>query len=86
MIEIVKHFAAKYKVNEDDLRSALSKVRNKEVILFAMSGKMGAGKDTIAALIADKLNSYNVVTLSYGSPIRKEMDEIKIRGNESTFN
>lgn len=72
----VKQLAQKYKVDTGALKSAIDKIKNDEVILYAMSGKMGAGKDTIAALIADKLNNYNVVTLSYGSPIRKEMDEI----------
>lgn len=78
MIEIVKHFAAKYKVNEDDLRSALSKVRNKEVILYAMSGKMGAGKDTIGDKICSALQEqgYKVVSMSYSTPMRKEMSEI----------
>ena len=79
MIEIVKHFATKYKVNEDDLRSALSKVRNKEVILYAMSGKMGAGKDTIGDKIFDTLKQKGftkIEKVSYSTPMRKEMQGI----------
>lgn len=72
----VAQLSQKYKVDPGALKSAIDKIKNGEVILYAMSGKMGAGKDTIGAHIAFRLNKYNIVPLSYGSPIRKEMDEI----------
>lgn len=53
-------------------------IENEEVILYAMSGKMGAGKDTIGDGIKERLKSYghNVVSMSYALPIRKEMEEV----------
>lgn len=72
----VAQLSQKYKVDPGALKSAIDKIKDGEVILYAMSGKMGAGKDTIGAHIAFRLNKYNIVPLSYGSPIRKEMDEI----------
>ena len=71
--------AKKYEVNQDVLELALQRVKNKEVILYAMSGKMGAGKDTIGDKIFDTLKQkgFNKIEkVSYSTPMRKEMQGI----------
>lgn len=78
MKEIVKRLAGKYKVNQNDLELALCKLHEKKVILFAMSGKMGAGKDTIGDKICVSLQEkgHKIISMSYSTPIKKEMSEI----------
>lgn len=68
----------KYKVDSSSLKTAMDLIENEEVILYAMSGKMGAGKDTIGDEIKERLKSYghNVVSMSYALPIKKEMEEV----------
>lgn len=72
--------AEKYEVEKEDVFKAFNKLDNKESILFAMSGKMGAGKDTIgdeiAKFVEDK--DFEVSKTSYAEPLRKEISEITI--------
>lgn len=57
-------------------RDVLERIKNKEVVLFAMSGKMASGKDTVGSLISEKLmeEGFWVVETSFGKLIRDEID------------
>lgn len=75
---IAENIARKYGLNKKDVESALVKINSKQVFLYAMSGKMGAGKDTIGNMISNELKKkkYDVVNMSYSTPIKKEMSEL----------
>lgn len=64
----------KYKIDEDNRLKVLEKLENKEVYLFAMSGKMGSGKDTIGELVSKGLNA-EIVNTSFGFLIRDEIEK-----------
>lgn len=73
-----KLVSEKYNVDYKSTLKALNKIKNKEVLIFAMSGKMGSGKDTIGNEItkADCVKDYTLINMSYASPVRTEMVEI----------
>lgn len=68
----------KYEVDEVNLSKALNRIKNKKSLLFTMSGKMGAGKDTVGDLISKELISkgYRLINTSFGYLIRKEITDI----------
>lgn len=74
----MKFLADKYSLNENDLIAALDNLNKGDVYFYAMSGKMGAGKDTIGDLIFDKLKSEGkeIISVSYSTPIKQEIQEI----------
>lgn len=78
MVYLIKKLVEKYNLEESKIERALSKIENGESIFYAMSGKMGAGKDTVGDLISEKLTDegYDVVCMSYSTPMRKEISEI----------
>ena len=68
-------------IDEKQLRLtlAMDKIKDGSAILYAMSGKMGAGKDTIGDKIFDTLKQkgFNKIEkVSYSTPMRKEMQDI----------
>lgn len=66
-------------IDEKQLKLAMDKIKDGSVILYAMSGKMGAGKDTIGDKIFDTLKQkgFNKIEkVSYSTPMRKEMQGI----------
>lgn len=75
MKEQARVISEKYCVNEDEAFSALNKIKNKESILFAMSGKMGSGKDTIGDKISNHIDykDYVLISTSYATPLREEI-------------
>lgn len=68
----------KYEVDEVNLSEALNRLKNKKSLLFTMSGKMGAGKDTVGNLISKELISkgYRLINTSFGYLIRSEITNI----------
>lgn len=74
----VKELSKNYNLNQAELEYALEKIKNGKVILYAMSGKMGAGKDTLGDLICEDLENkgYDVMFASYSTPMKKEITEI----------
>lgn len=68
----------KYEVDEVNLSKALNRIKNKKSLLFTMSGKMGAGKDTVGNLISKELISkgYRLINTSFGYLIRNEITDI----------
>lgn len=77
--------ATKYEVDEVELNKALNRIENKDSLLFTMSGKMGAGKDTVGDLISNKLDSegYKLINTSFGYLIREEITKIVNDYNDS---
>ena len=67
-----------YSVDIKDVSMALDKLDSKQCVLFAMSGKMGSGKDTIGDLISKRkeLEKYDITQTSYAAPLRREITEI----------
>lgn len=66
-------------IDEKQLKLAMNKIKDGSAILYAMSGKMGAGKDTIGDKIFDTLKQkgFNKIEkVSYSTPMRKEMQGI----------
>lgn len=70
-----------YEVNEDIIFAAHENLKKGKVILFAISGKMGSGKDTIGDLAIEKLSEKypSFIDLSFGKLIRDEVNHIQSR-------
>lgn len=68
----------KYEVDSGKLENAMRLISEGKVVLYAMSGKMGAGKDTIGDEIKGFLerHGYKIVSMSYALPMRKEMQDV----------
>lgn len=81
----VKLLSRKYKLDEKELNRAIVKLNNKDVLLFTMSGKMGAGKDTVGDIISEGLTSkgYFIKSVSFGYLIRAEVDNVVREYNKS---
>lgn len=76
-MELIK-IAKKYDVDVSKLKSSINKLKNEGILLYAMSGKMGAGKDTIGDLIKEDLENsgHKVSTFSYSTPMKQEITDI----------
>lgn len=72
------NLSKKYDVKDKSkLENTLNKIKNKECYLFAMSGKMASGKDTIGDLLSKKIGESMIVkNVSFGYLIKKEIDDI----------
>lgn len=74
-----KELLKKYNfINEEKLKSVMLQIKNKEQFLFAMSGKMAAGKDTIGDALSELLTkeySKTIQNVSFGGLIRQEIDD-----------
>lgn len=66
----------KYNLERDPAIRALSKLKEGSAILFAMSGKMGSGKDTIGDGISESFDEVKFKKLSYSEPIRNEINDL----------
>lgn len=75
-----KTYAIKYGVSEDAVRTTMRRIETGENRLLVMSGKLGAGKDTIAPILMDKLEPLgfegNRVHESFATALKTEIDEI----------
>lgn len=71
----------KYNLKRDPAIRALRRLKEGSAILFAMSGKMGSGKDTIGDDISDSFDEVVFKKLSYSNPIRSEIDDIVVDYN-----
>lgn len=71
----------KYNVDRVKVSKAFARLDQGRAILYAMSGKMGAGKDTIGDKIGEtkEFDKYEVIKTSYASPVRKEISDIANR-------
>ena len=76
MIKI--YIADVYEIDSDKFETAMSLIKSKKVALYAMSGKMGVGKDTVGDGIQEaiELQGSKVVSISYSRPMRSEMQSV----------
>lgn len=75
-----------YEVEKGVAFSAQYNLKKGNVVLFAVSGKMGSGKDTVGDLLLERLNDKypHFIDLSFGKLIRDEIDYIQ--SNYRRFN
>ena len=68
----------KYNVDRVKVSKAFARLDQDRAVLFAMSGKMGSGKDTVGDKIGkdNGFNKYEIIKTSYAAPLRKEISEI----------
>lgn len=68
----------KYEVGLEEAKSALNLIQDGNIILFAVSGKMGSGKDTIGDKVCEGLGrkGYKLKSIKFSDPIREEIQEI----------
>lgn len=59
-------------------KQAKKRVKNKEVLLFGISGKIASGKDTVGGLLSSELSNqgFYIVETSFGKLIRDEIDYV----------
>jgi len=74
----LEELSAKYNIEKDKLLDIKKNINNKDVLLYAMSGKMGSGKDTVGNKIYEKLKEkeYSLKNLSYSELMKNEMNQI----------
>lgn len=68
--------AQKYNVSLEIAEAALSKIKSGEVLFLTISGKIGAGKDTVAPLVVEKLGYPNAVHESFAGALRVEVNQV----------
>lgn len=70
-----------YGIGEDVGFAAQDNLESNRVILIAISGKMGSGKDTVGDSLLDKLsaNYSRFIDLSFGKLIREEVSHIQLK-------
>lgn len=73
-------YAAKYGLAEEDVAAAMDALATGRQRLLAMSGKLGAGKDTVAPLLMDRLEPIGFegarVHGSFAGPLRDELNSV----------
>lgn len=72
----VAQLAELYSVDEAVVASALSKIQNREVLFLAVSGRIGAGKDTVAPLVVKELGYEDALHESFARPLRDEVNHV----------
>ena len=70
-----KTFSEVYQVDEDLVLAAQEKIKNKDVLVLGVSGKLGAGKDTVAPLVLDSLGYTNSVHEFFAKHLKVEVTE-----------
>lgn len=70
--------STKYNVDVSEVREALSRLKQGRAVVFAMSGKMGSGKDTVGDLISkdERFSKFDIIQTSYATPLREEISDI----------
>lgn len=58
------------------IMAARRNLREGVVYGLAVSGKLASGKDTVAAMVMDKLGQNDAVQLTWATALRRELDEI----------
>lgn len=71
----MNEMAIKYGLKTEELADAVKRINRNESFLFTMSGKMGAGKDTVGDLVSTQLmlGGHEIITTSFGYLIKKEL-------------
>ena len=72
----VAQVAELYSVDEAVVEKALTNIANHEVLFLAVSGKIGAGKDTVAPLLVKTLGYEDALHESFARPLRDEVNHV----------
>lgn len=64
--------------NNERIKQARERIKHEEVVLFGLSGKMAAGKDTIGEKVSQELlnQGFWIEETSFGYIIRKEIEDV----------
>lgn len=64
--------------NSNNFKEAKERIKNKEIVVFGMSGKMASGKDTVGNLVSERLQQegYWIIETSFGKVIRDEIEQV----------
>lgn len=75
-----------YGIGKDVAFAAQVNLENKKVILIAISGKMGSGKDTVGNTLLEKLSKEypRFIDLSFGKLIREEVNYLQSKRQKFT--
>lgn len=68
--------SALYNVSLEIAESALNNIAEGRVIFLTISGKIGAGKDTVAPRVVELLNFKHSVHESFAGPLRQEVNQV----------
>lgn len=68
--------ALDYDVSEKMVQRAVENVKTKRVLFFTVSGKIGAGKDTVAPRLVEYLGYTNSFHEFFARPLREEVNQI----------
>jgi hypothetical protein len=71
-----EEIAQKYEVNSLSAQKALHNIQSGEVIFLAISGKMCAGKDTVAPLVAQALGFQNAEHEFFARSLKLEINQL----------
>lgn len=72
----VAELAKLYSVAEATVERALARIEAREVLFLAVSGKIGAGKDTVAPLLVKELGYEDALHESFARPLRDEVNHV----------
>lgn len=74
--QLIEMLSKKYELDISKVTQALQKIASDEVILLAVSGKLGSGKDTVAPLVLDKIGKLNRINESFARPLKEEATQV----------
>lgn len=69
-------YATEYDIPASTATVAFANLSAREVTFLGVSGKIGAGKDTVAPLVMEKLQQSNPLHLAYGDALKAEVNEL----------
>lgn len=66
----------RYGVQDDIAKQASSKIIDRQALVLMVSGKMGAGKDTVAPPLMEALGFSNKENQSFAAPLKEEVSDV----------
>lgn len=70
-----RDFAKRYGIDEELVRKAQNFIQSKQSIFLGVSGKLGAGKDTVAPLVLDELVYFDVKHEFFAKSLKDEVTQ-----------
>lgn len=70
-----QEFAKKYELDLQKTEIAFSKISSGERIVLGISGKIGAGKDSVAPAVLKNLDRFNAEQEYFAKPLKEEVSE-----------
>lgn len=65
-----------YDIEKSVAEKALDNIQDKSVLFLSVSGKIGAGKDTVAPKVLERLGYEDATHQSFASPLRHEVNQV----------